>query len=48
MVVILFMAVKGVLASLAGPAPDYDMQRILATRKPAGGVTDERRGSTSC
>jgi len=34
MVVILFMAVKGVLASMAGPAPDYDMQRILATRSP--------------
>jgi SSS family solute:Na+ symporter len=25
---------KGVLASLAGPAPNYDMQRILATRNP--------------
>jgi len=23
---------KGVLASIAGPAPNYDMQRILATR----------------
>ena len=34
MVVILVMAVKGVLASMAGPAPDYDMQRILATRSP--------------
>jgi Na+/proline symporter len=34
MVVIVFLAVKGVLASLAGPAPDYDMQRILATRSP--------------
>jgi SSS family solute:Na+ symporter len=34
LVVILFMAVKGVLASMAGPAPDYDMQRILATRSP--------------
>jgi len=25
---------KGVLASIAGPAPNYDMQRILATRTP--------------
>ena len=25
---------KGVLASIAGPAPNYDMQRILATRNP--------------
>ncbi|MGH7996200.1 MAG: sodium:solute symporter family protein [Opitutaceae bacterium] len=28
------MLFKGVLASLAGPAPNYDMQRILATRSP--------------
>jgi Na+/proline symporter len=28
------MVFKGVLASLAGPAPNYDMQRILATRNP--------------
>lgn len=28
------MMIKGVLASLAGPAPNYDMQRILATRTP--------------
>ena len=26
------MFFKGVLASLAGPAPNYDMQRVLATR----------------
>ena len=25
---------KGILVSLAGPAPNYDMQRILATRNP--------------
>ncbi len=25
---------KGILISLAGPAPNYDMQRVLATRKP--------------
>jgi len=34
MIVFLFMTLKGVLASLAGPAPNYDMQRILATRTP--------------
>jgi solute:Na+ symporter, SSS family len=28
------MLCKGVLASLAGPMPNYDMQRILATRSP--------------
>lgn len=28
------MFFKGVLASLAGPAPNYDMQRILASRNP--------------
>ena len=28
------MFFKGVMASLAGPAPNYDMQRILATRTP--------------
>ncbi len=30
----LMMVFKGVLVSLAGPAPNYDMQRILATRSP--------------
>jgi SSS family solute:Na+ symporter len=28
------MLCKGILASLAGPMPNYDMQRILATRNP--------------
>jgi SSS family solute:Na+ symporter len=28
------MVCKGMLASLAGPAPNYDMQRVLATRSP--------------
>lgn len=28
------MTAKGVLASLAGPAPTYDMQKILSTRSP--------------
>jgi len=30
----MLMLFKGVLVSLAGPAPNYDMQRILATRSP--------------
>ncbi|MFO1477961.1 MAG: sodium:solute symporter family protein [Verrucomicrobiota bacterium] len=33
-IIIGLMFFKGVLASLAGPAPTYDMQRILATRNP--------------
>ncbi|HMD62153.1 MAG TPA: sodium:solute symporter family protein [Opitutaceae bacterium] len=33
-VIFWMMVLKGVLASLAGPAPNYDMQRILATRNP--------------
>ena len=28
------MVMKGVFASLAGPAPNYDMQKILSTRSP--------------
>jgi SSS family solute:Na+ symporter len=32
----MMMLFKGVLVSLAGPAPNYDMQRILATRSPTG------------
>ncbi len=28
------MVFKGILASLAGPAPNYDMQKILSTRSP--------------
>lgn len=28
------MLVKGVLASVAGPAPNYDMQKLLSTRSP--------------
>jgi SSS family solute:Na+ symporter len=33
---IFFMMIvfKGILVSLAGPAPNYDMQRVLATRSP--------------
>jgi Na+/proline symporter len=30
----MLMMFKGVLVSMAGPAPNYDMQRILATRSP--------------
>jgi len=29
------MLFKGILVSLAGPAPNYDMQKILSTRSPA-------------
>ena len=28
------MLFKGVLVSLAGPAPNYDMQKILSTKSP--------------
>ena len=34
MLVFGLMLFKGILASLAGPAPNYDMQRVLATRSP--------------
>ncbi|NIA29523.1 MAG: sodium:solute symporter [Actinobacteria bacterium] len=30
----MMMLFKGILVSMAGPAPNYDMQRILATRSP--------------
>ncbi|GAB3255441.1 hypothetical protein GCM10027347_16540 [Larkinella harenae] len=30
----MMMTFKGILASLAGPAPNYDMQKILSTRSP--------------
>jgi Na+/proline symporter len=31
----MMMLFKGVFASMAGPAPNYDMQKILSTRNPA-------------
>ena len=31
----MMMLFKGVLVSLAGPAPNYDMQKILATKSPS-------------
>ena len=31
----MMMLFKGVLVSFAGPAPNYDMQKILATRSPS-------------
>lgn len=31
----MMMLFKGIFASLAGPVPSYDMQRILSTRKPS-------------
>lgn len=33
-IVFMLMMFKGVLVSMAGPAPNFDMQRILATRSP--------------
>jgi len=33
-VFMMMMLFKGLLASLAGPAPNYDMQKILSTRSP--------------
>ena len=32
---VLMMIFKGIFASLAGPVPSYDMQRVLSTRTPA-------------
>jgi Na+/proline symporter len=32
---VMMMIFKGIFASLAGPVPSYDMQRILSTRTPA-------------
>ena len=34
MIFIMLVLFKGILASIAGPAPNYDMQRVLATRSP--------------
>jgi Na+/proline symporter len=31
----MMMAFKGLFASMAGPAPNYDMQKVLSTRNPA-------------
>jgi hypothetical protein len=30
----MLMVFKGILASIAGPAPNYDMQKILSTKSP--------------
>jgi SSS family solute:Na+ symporter len=35
---VMLMLFKGILASAAGPAPNYDMQKILATRSPKEGA----------
>ena len=32
---VMMMLFKGIFASLAGPVPSYDMQRVLSTRTPA-------------
>ncbi|MEA1784815.1 sodium:solute symporter family protein [Arenibacter sp. GZD96] len=34
-ILFLLMVFKGIFASIAGPVPSYDMQRILATRTPS-------------
>ena len=31
---VMMLAFKGVLISMAGPAPNYDMQRILSSKNP--------------
>ena len=33
-IIVMLMVFKGILASAAGPAPNYDMQKILATKSP--------------
>lgn len=33
-IIMMLMLFKGILASAAGPAPNYDMQKILATKSP--------------
>lgn len=35
---VMMMLFKGILVSAAGPAPNYDMQKILATRSPREGA----------
>lgn len=35
---VMMMVFKGVLVSAAGPAPNYDMQKILATKSPREGA----------
>ena len=40
----MMMLFKGILISAAGPAPNYDMQRILSTQQPARSFHDERHG----
>ncbi|WP_343487497.1 sodium:solute symporter family protein [Allomuricauda sp. d1] len=34
-ILFMLMVLKGIFASIAGPVPSYDMQRILATKTPA-------------
>ncbi len=34
-ILFVLMVLKGIFASIAGPVPSYDMQRVLATRTPA-------------
>ncbi|GMN10344.1 Na+:solute symporter [Croceitalea sp. MTPC9] len=34
-ILFMLMVLKGIFASIAGPVPSYDMQRVLATKTPA-------------
>ena len=34
-ILVMMMIFKGIFASIAGPVPSYDMQRVLSTRTPA-------------
>ncbi len=38
MILVMMMLFKGILLSAAGPLPNYDMQKILATRSPKEGA----------
>ena len=38
----MMMLFKGVFAALAGPAPNYDMQKILSSRSPKEASKDDR------
>ena len=38
----MMMVFKGILVSAAGPAPNYDMQKILSTKLAARRRADER------
>ena len=41
---VMMLLFKGVLISAAGPAPNYDMQRVLSSKNSARSLDDERLG----